>query len=137
MKQLISRLKLITGKSTNNNSQKSKNAVRKSSSRKNYKAPSKKAKFKSNIESYPKKSWLNVPPENKFYVNNGQVLSNLMELPTAINEMDQETFNHHVTKDNNDFANWVDHVVGEQKLAADLRRLKSQNSMVKAIQKLL
>src|SRR3989344_7870115 len=133
MKQLILKLKSIKDR-----------AYRRSSRSKNKKIKvqtatrtTKPVKSNSIISKndYPKRSWLDVPPENKFYVNNGQVLSNLMELPTAINEMDQETFNHHVTKDNNDFANWVDHVVGEQKLAADLRRLKSQNSMVKAIQK--
>ena len=83
------------------------------------------------------KSWLDVPHENKFYSNDGKMLNNLSELPDALKMMDNSTFSHHVSKENNDFANWIDHVMGEKKLAEDLRQLKSKSGMVKSIQKLL
>jgi hypothetical protein len=96
---------------------------------------SKKASIKSSREKVSSKTkvWNDVHHENRFWVNDGNVLKNLQELPGALRNMDAETFMHHVNDEKNDFANWVNDVVGEKTLARDLLALKSKTPMVKAI----
>ena len=62
-----------------------------------------------------------VPAENPFWSNDGRTLKNLPELETALKEMSDETFSYHLNEAKSDFANWVREVIGDDKLAADLR----------------
>ena len=83
------------------------------------------------------KTWLDVPHDRKFYSNDGTVLSNVKELPNAIKTMSSDTFLHHVNSERNDFANWVEQVMGEEKLGLQIRRVKNKDSMVKLLQNVL
>ena len=74
-----------------------------------------------------------VAPEQSFWVNNGPVLRNLEELSSALPQMSDETFHHHVNNDKNDFSNWINDVVGDKKLANDLLSSKTKDSAVKKI----
>jgi len=135
MKQLILKLKSIKDRAYRRSSRSKNKKIKVQTATRTTKLVKSNSIISKN--DYPKRSWLDVPPENKFYVNNGQVLSNLSDLPSALKAMNSETFNHHVSKENNDFANWVDQVMGEKKLAADLRKINSSGSMIKVLQKLL
>ena len=42
-----------------------------------------------------------------FWVKDGRVLKNLDDLATALEDMSQESFAHHVRGDDNDFSNWI------------------------------
>jgi hypothetical protein len=75
----------------------------------------------------------NVPPEKAFWVNNDGVLNNLDELASALKEMSMEQFQHHVSKEKNDFSNWIRDVIGDVTLANKLRRLKTKSAAVKAV----
>ena len=80
-----------------------------------------------------RKSWPNVPPEKSFWVHNGPVLRNLTELPLALERMGEETFRHHVNEKKNDFANWIEFVIGERALADEVRRLRARQDIIRAV----
>ena len=76
-----------------------------------------------------------VPPEKAFWVSNGWVIRNMEELPTALGNMNDETFAFHVNKDKNDFATWAKEVVGDKQLAVTLRLVKSRTSAIEAVKR--
>lgn len=57
-----------------------------------------------------------------FWTTDGKVLSNLLELRDAFERMSDKVFTYHVTKDKNDFADWVEDVLGDRELGKALRR---------------
>lgn len=70
----------------------------------------------------------NVKTEHKFWVSDGRELNNLLELAQTIRHMRDETFNHHVNDNKNDFANWIRDCMGEEQLANDLSKYKTKFS---------
>ena len=60
--------------------------------------------------------------EECFWTTNGDVLENLAELRLAFGSMADEVFLHHVTSEKNDFADWVESVLGDAECANALRR---------------
>jgi len=64
----------------------------------------------------------NVPEEKRFWVNDGRYLNSLEDLKTALDGMTDETYTFHVNENKSDFAKWVDEVIGDDKLAADLKK---------------
>ena len=69
------------------------------------------------------KNWLaNVPDDKLFWCRDGKVISNTSELELALRGMDVETFRFHCNETKCDFANWVQDVIGDEKLARDLRK---------------
>ena len=83
-----------------------------------------------------KKSYLDVQHEHhQFFANDGQILKNISELPKALQNMDAQTFAHHVNGDNNDFANWTEHVFGEKKLAKSLRSEQTKTGTMRILRR--
>lgn len=72
-------------------------------------------------------------PEKHFYLHEGGKLSNLEELFTELQTMDNHVFNHHVNKERNDFANWVRDVMGERILARNIMLAKNQDDLCKLL----
>lgn len=70
-----------------------------------------------------------VPEENKFFLRNGKVLRNMKELALEFEEMDDETFNHHVTDERNDFHNWIASTIKDEVLASVILPLKDRELM--------
>lgn len=60
--------------------------------------------------------------EQCFWCTNGQVLSSLVELRDALAEMEDAVFAHHVQKERNDFANWIEYVLGDAELAESIKK---------------
>jgi len=79
------------------------------------------------------KTWLDVPHHKSFFVNDGSILRNISELPKAVRGMHMETFMYHVNDEKHDFANWVEHVHGEQQLANELREFKSKSAVLRTL----
>lgn len=69
----------------------------------------------------------------RFWVHNGQIVESLKDLPGVIRKLDEESFNHHVNDEKNDFSNWIKDVFGEAKLANDIQKIKSKSAIVKKI----
>ena len=71
--------------------------------------------------------------DQSFWVNNGPVLRNLDDLSAAIKSLSSEQFSHHLNKEKNDFARWVEDVVGDKELSEVLSKVKSKTSATKKI----
>jgi hypothetical protein len=71
--------------------------------------------------------------EQCFWVSDGQILKNLEELASALKAMHQDLFTYHAKGKNNDFADWVEHVLADEACAADLRKTRSQNGAHKVV----
>ena len=106
---------------------------KKASVRKTSKARKVSVKRNSVRKSKVNKSWIDVPHEKSFFVNDGSMIKNFSDLPKALQKMDLSTFQHHVNELKHDFANWVDHVHGEAKLAKTLRSITSKSAVIRAI----
>lgn len=75
-----------------------------------------------------KKDLVCADDERSFWVTNGQILNSLVALNEALQEMEKTVFSHHVSKDKNDFAEWVELVLGDNECAKDLRNAKTLTS---------
>lgn len=71
--------------------------------------------------------------EECFWTTDGAVYRDLRELGEAFQEMADEVFSHHVTKDKNDFATWVEEVLCDGACAADLRKAKKPATAHKTV----
>lgn len=70
-----------------------------------------------------------VKPENTFWLKNGKGIKNIAELGRELKQMQEEIFKHHVNDSKNDFANWTEFCLQDQKLSALLRTTKSRERM--------
>lgn len=66
--------------------------------------------------------------EQSFWVSDGQVLNNLLALKDALSAMEAKVYKYHATGNQNDFANWVEVVLCDDKCAKDLRKAKTKTS---------
>lgn len=78
---------------------------------------------------------LNVPEEHVFRLKDGHIVKNLHSFLIHLIGMDDDTFNHHVNGDKNDFHNWVHHVVKDHHLAKKIHKTKDRNKMAKVVEK--
>jgi len=70
-----------------------------------------------------------------FWVHNGPIIRDLRELHEAIRDtMTDEQFTHHVSKEKNDFAQWVADVLEDDTCAKALRRVRTRKSTQKALE---
>jgi len=56
-----------------------------------------------------------------FWANNGAIIGTLIELSNFLSSVPPDTFKHHVNRQKNDFADWVEFVLGDAELATTLR----------------
>jgi len=74
-----------------------------------------------------------VETEKYFKLHMGDELKSLEELRDALKTMSDDTFRHHVTKDRNDFANWVKDVIKDIRLADDLQHIKTRETALQRV----
>ena len=74
-----------------------------------------------------------MPPEKCFWVWNGPILKDLPELARALDVVSDEQFYYHVNAHKNDFAKWVEEVLGQKTLAKKLRAAKTRAAVRKAL----
>jgi hypothetical protein len=75
----------------------------------------------------------NVAEEKRFWCNDGRYLSNMEELKTALESMTDENYLFHANETKSDFAKWVDEVIGDDKLAKDLKKSATRLWAAKAV----
>jgi hypothetical protein len=68
------------------------------------------------------------PDEKRFWLHTGETLASLQELADSFAAMDALLFSHHVTKEKNDFARWVEDVLDDVACALSLRRTRTPKS---------
>ena len=77
--------------------------------------PGKKKKITSKIKK--KKILRDTKPEFCFKLIDGSEIKNLLELADALEKMSDDVFYYHVSKQKNDFSNWVRDVFKQEELA--------------------
>lgn len=80
--------------------------------------------FEKRIESHKE-----VVPSMYFITKDGLYLKSLHDLKQSLKRMSSEVFSHHVNKYRNDFKNWIQHAVGDKKLAQKVAASNSKESM--------
>ena len=114
---------------TNKKPKKTTKKVVKKAVKKPKKAPVKKKTVpKESVSKKLVRALVCAPGEKCFWTTDGKVLENLNQLQIAFGSMGDEVFLHHVTKEKNDFADWVEHVLEDASCATDLRRSKKPAS---------
>jgi hypothetical protein len=74
------------------------------------------------------------PPDKCFWVNYGPILKDLRDLRDALNGgMSDIQFAHHVGAGKNDFAAWVEQVLGDAACAAALRKARTPAAALRAV----
>lgn len=69
-----------------------------------------------------------------FTLRDGRKLYSLKDLVDALRTMDEATFRYHVTKERNDFRNWIKGVLYDKKLARLLRWTTTHRTTLKKIE---
>lgn len=81
-----------------------------------------------------------VHPDKTFKTRTGAEIWGLQDLLDFLEIMDEETFKHHVTSHRNDFAQWIEDVLGDTGLSKQLRKtrdsMKTQELLAHRIQEL-
>ena len=75
------------------------------------------------------------PNQHSFWVVDGQILNSLSALKEALDVMDKATFAHHVAKDKNDFAVWIETILVDKDCAVDVRKAKTPAATKTAVTK--
>lgn len=68
----------------------------------------------------------NVSPQYCLWVMNGAILKNLNEFARELDRMSNQVFRYHVSRERNDFSNWISEVYGDKKLAKDIKKAKTK-----------
>lgn len=74
-----------------------------------------------------------IKAQNYFILKNGQEVTSFKDLLEALSFIDDETFEHHVTENRNDFAEWVQYILKEEKLAERIRNKKARGELLKIL----
>ena len=73
-----------------------------------------------------------INPAHNFYLCDGTILKNLDDLLKAFETINDETYQYHANSEKNDFSNWIKDVVGDTKLASDLKS-KNKKEAIKIL----
>ncbi|MBD3203503.1 hypothetical protein GF327_04365 [Candidatus Woesearchaeota archaeon] len=68
-----------------------------------------------------------------FYCSDGTILKNLDELCRYMKDITKNVFYYHVKDSKNDFADWVELVINDKRLAKNLRKHNNSKAMYKTL----
>jgi hypothetical protein len=69
-----------------------------------------------------------------FWCNDGQIFRDMKELMDGFDIMSDATFAYHVNELKNDFSCWVLDIIGDQKLAQELKKVGNREQAKKKVQ---
>lgn len=75
----------------------------------------------------------NVTEGHIFWCCDGSTLRSMRDLEEAFNSMKDETFAYHSNDYKSDFSNWVNDVIGDDKLARDLIKARDKVRAAKCV----
>ena len=79
------------------------------------------------------KALSDVNPEHNFWVCDGGVLKSINDLLSALKKMNKNVFQAHVNKEKNDFANWINDIIKDEKLAKELYKVKDKKKIISKV----
>lgn len=65
-----------------------------------------------------------------FHFTSGRKASSIEELKELLKNMGEAEFRHHVNNERNDFANWIEDVFGETRLAQSMREVSEREGLL-------
>ena len=74
---------------------------------------------------------------HSFWLNDGQILNDLVSLRNALHKMENAVYSYHTKNGRHDFANWVEDVLHDAPLAVSLRKSKTPKSAHSVVEKYL
>lgn len=74
-----------------------------------------------------------IPEQHVFWIHDEGVLRDMRELGDALNNMSDETYAYHANELKKDFANWVRDIIGDEKLARDLDKVRNRGEAARAV----
>ncbi len=75
------------------------------------------------------------PSDKVFWLHGGKTIKNILELARELKQMDNATFTHYVNNEKNDFANWIQHCIKDEQLAALLKTTRNKEKMAAIIER--
>ena len=81
-----------------------------------------------------KKFSRDIPDNFCFWTSDGRTLRNLADLANALREMNDGVFKHHVNVERNDFAKWIEEILGEPVFARKMRTMKSRLTALRSVE---
>ncbi len=81
-----------------------------------------------------KKSLVQAPEQQCFWTCDGRILRNLKDLSACLKIMSDKSFHYHVGKTKNDFAKWIEEVLGDSALAGKIRRMKNRLVVLRSVE---
>jgi len=76
-----------------------------------------------------------IPSQNAFTFKNGVVINNLWELKQALRIIREDIIAQHVNENKNEIAQWIEKKVGDEKLAAEMRKTTHRWGMIVALER--
>ncbi|MFH0978089.1 MAG: hypothetical protein V1837_02185 [Candidatus Woesearchaeota archaeon] len=90
---------------------------------------------KENFKAINERILADCNPDVVFYACNGAVIRNIYELASTIESLQDDAFSYHVNQEKNDFANWVNDILGDGQLAKKLKGIKNRKKYAETIRK--
>jgi hypothetical protein len=78
-----------------------------------------------------------VLPEDYLELTDGTIVKNLRDLSDSLKKMKKDDFSLHVTKNRNDFAEWILESYNDEKLTQKLLRVRDKNKIIKILDSVL
>ena len=69
----------------------------------------------------------------RFFIHNGPVVKDMLELKKAFENMTQDQYNFHVTKEKNDFALWVEYILHDKQCARAIKKARTIKTSIRAV----
>ncbi len=88
---------------------------------------------KKSISRKRRKNLTVVWDEKCFFVHNGPALGSLADLSCWLSTADSENFEYHLVGGRNDFADWINNVLGDKDCASKIKKIKTSTGMFKII----
>jgi len=74
-----------------------------------------------------------VPEDCSFWCCDGRIFRNMRDLSVGLASMSGETFVYHLNDEKNDFSNWLNDVIEDEKLAKDLEKPITRQEAAKRV----
>jgi len=114
---------------------KKKTAAKKSAAKKRSTTKKATTKKKAMKKTTKKKDPVHAEGMYAFWVTNGNVLHNLVDLLDALDQMEDDHYHYHAAGDQNDFSIWVEEVLCDEDCARALVSAKNRKNAVAVVKR--
>jgi hypothetical protein len=70
-----------------------------------------------------------INPEHYFFLRDGRVLKDVIELADTLENINNDIFYHHVNNEKNDFSNWIKDIFENKELSEEIFTIREPRQM--------